>query len=123
MYTACASFSHIADRVLTAQMSKHMHLKLLPREKQDQEKKMQVYGAHDTCYMACGPSDALDQAKQMVYLSGVQPKPFLWCCQHVLWQAPCPCHLPSHSVQHLQLPVQPCWPAAAAVAAVLLHDH
>ncbi len=68
----------------------------------------------------------------MFYLSEVQPKPFLWCCQHVLWQAPCPCHLPPHSEQHLQLPVQPCWPAAAAVAAaeaaaeaaaVVTHDH
>lgn len=74
-YTECASCSHIADRILTAQMSKYMHLKLRPQVKHDQEKRS-ILMAH-TGFIACGPSDTLDHAKQMVYLSGVQPKPFL----------------------------------------------
>ncbi len=40
--TECASCSRTADRILTAQVSKHMHLKLLPRVKQDLEKRCRL---------------------------------------------------------------------------------
>lgn len=38
IYTECASCLHIADRTLTAQLSKRMHLDLLLRVRQDQRK-------------------------------------------------------------------------------------